>query len=320
MPVAGTLLLVVAGIALLAGGGEVLVRGAVSLARSLHVSAAVIGLTVVAVGTSMPELAVSLLAGLQDRADIAVANVVGSNIFNVACVVGIAALLLPLKVHMTAVRLEGPFMFASLFVCLLLMRDGRVDRLEGGFFLASYALFTLYMLRVARREVSPADAAELAAAVAEKAPPRSRRAVVDAAVIVTGLGLLAVGAELLVEGAVRLSQLVGLDQRTIGLTVVAAGTSLPELAASVAAARHGQPDIALANVIGSNIFNVLGILGVVVLIQPQAVHPLIVARDSWWMVGTALALLPLMMTEMRVSRVEGAALLGSYLVYLWFLR
>ncbi|MDH3497323.1 MAG: calcium/sodium antiporter [Gemmatimonadota bacterium] len=312
--------LVVVGIGVLTAGGEALVRGAVSLAKLLRVSTAVVGLTLVAMGTSMPELAVSLLAGLEGRADIAVGNVVGSNIFNIAVIVGLSALIVPLMVHMTAVRLEWPFMFVTSFLFLLLARDGVIDRLEGAFFLIGLVGFTAWMIRVARTEIQPADAAELEAAVTPLlVHPSGRRVLLDVGFVVLGLVLLVAGARVLVHGAVTLADLAGFSERSIGLTIVAAGTSMPELATSLVAARRKQPDIALANVIGSNIFNIAGILGLVSVITPQAVHPQIVASDTWWMVGAALLLWPFMRTGMRISRREGLVLLTGYAVYLWLL-
>lgn len=320
LPALGALLAVAAGVAVLAGGGEILIRGAVSLARLARISTAVIGLTVVAMGTSMPELAVSLLAALRGSSDIAMGNVVGSNIFNVAAIVGLCALVAPIAVHMTAVKLEWPFMFIALFVCLLLARDGRIDRLEAGFFLVSLTAFTIYMVRLARAEIAPADEARIAATVEERTVRSVRlQWAMDAGLVIGGLALLFAGGRLLVWGAVELAELAGLSERVIGLTVVAAGTSMPELAASLVAARRGQQEIALANIIGSNIFNVLGILGIVALVQPQTVHPQIMASDNWWMVGTSFALFPLMITGMRINRFEGGALFLSYVVYLYLL-
>jgi cation:H+ antiporter len=283
------------------------------VARVARLSPAVIGLTVVAMGTSLPELSVSLLAAGSGRSDIAMGNVVGSNIFNVAAIVGVTALVLPIRVHLTAIKLEWPFMFTALAVCLLLARDGIIDRLEGGFFLLSLTLFTIYAIRVARTGLTSGDEAELADEVQRLT--LARRLAVDVGLIALGLGLLAGGGRLLVSGAVTIALLAGLSERVIGLTIVAAGTSLPELAASIAAARRGQPGIALANVIGSNVFNVLGILGTVAVITPQRVNPQIVASDNWWMVATSFVLLPMMMTGMRVSRLEGLALLLAYVTY-----
>lgn len=304
------------GLALLVAGGELLVRGAVSLARLARVSTAVIGLTIVAIGTSTPELAVSLMAAASNQPDIAVGNVVGSNIFNVAVILGVAALLLPLTVHMTAVRLEWPFMFATVALFLVLARDGRIDRLEGGFLLVLLVAFLAYMVRASRLELDPTARQELSASV-EALTLRAvgHRVLIDLGLVIAALLILVVGARLLVSGGTALARLAGISERVIGLTVAAAGTSLPELATTVVAARRGQPDIAIANVLGSNIFNVLGIVGVVALVTPQAVHPTIVSSDNWWMVGIALLLFPLMISGRRVTRWEGAVLLAAYAVY-----
>jgi cation:H+ antiporter len=314
-------LAVTGGIALLTGGGELLVRGAVSLAQRLRVSTAIIGLTIVAIGASMPEMSVSLLAAAGGQPDIAVGNVDGSNIFNVAAILGLAAAIRPLTVHMSAVRLEWPFMFVTMAVALLLARDGAVDRLEGAFLLVSFTVFTAFMVRIARREVSAKDVDEIRAAVAGFAPtavvsPTLR----DVASVVAGVALLAGGARALIAGGTTLADIVGISERVVGLTVAAVGTSLPELAASLIAARRGQADIALANVLGSNIFNVLGVLGTVSVITPQAVHRSIITSDLWWMVGTSLLLFPLMLSGRRVGRGEGIVLLAVYGVYLSTLR
>ncbi len=318
LPVA--LLLVAAGLGLLAGGGDVLIRGATALARRARVSPAVIGLTIVAMGTSLPELLVSLLAALDGRPDVAVGNVVGSNIFNVAVIAGLAAMLLPLDVHGNAVRLEWPFMFVASFVALLLVRDGALDRLEGGFLLTALVLFTFYVVRVALTQVR-ADEAQALAAEVEQLSRRRRLtgAAFDVGMVALGLALLALGARGLIAGAVSIAQQAGVSERVIGLTIVAAGTSLPELATSTVAAARRQADIALANIIGSNIFNVLGILGITALVRPVPVAPAIVASDMWWMLAFSLVLLPMMARAMRISRAEGALLLGGYAVYLGLL-
>jgi cation:H+ antiporter len=212
-------------------------------------------------------------------------------------------------------------MFVTMAIALLLGRDGTVDRLEGGFLLIALTGFTAYMVRIARREVSAEDAAEIRTAVTSLMPRAAvSRTLRDVAGVVVGVALLAGGARALIAGGTTLAEVVGISERVVGLTVAAVGTSLPELAASVIAARRGQTDIALANVLGSNIFNVLGVLGTVSLITPQRVHPSIVGSDLWWMVGTSLVLLPLMLTERRIRRGEGLLLLAVYAVYLSTLR
>jgi cation:H+ antiporter len=309
-------LVVLAGLALLAGGGEALVRGAVSLAHLLRVRPAVIGLTIVAMGTSAPELAVSLLAAARGNGDLAVANVVGSNIFNIAVIVGLTAVFVPITVHLSAIRLEWPVMAAISAAGLFLALDGHITRLEGAGLLFTLVLFTAYMIRVARSAVDPPDADQIAKSVAVRTVRSARHQLaLDVGLTVAGVGLLVAGADALVHGAVRLAELAGLSQRVIGLTIVAAGTSMPELATSLVAARRGQADIALANVLGSNIFNIAGVLALVSLVTPQVVHPSTMRLDLWWMAGYALALFPIMRTGMRVSRLEGAALLATYVLY-----
>jgi cation:H+ antiporter len=305
--------LVVLGLLLLVAGGESLVRGAVSLARLLRVSTAVIGLTIVAAGTSMPEMAVSLLAALEGRSDLAVGNVVGSNIFNVAAILGVSALVVPLAVHTTAVRREWPAMAVVSLLLPVVAWDGVVSRIEGGLLVVGLAAFTSYLVRLARRE-GTADPTSFAGSV-DRWSLRGRRVLMDSGIVAFGLVLLVAGARLLVEGAVRLAEAAGMPERVIGLTIVAAGTSMPELAASLVAAWRKETDIALANVIGSNIFNIAGILGAVAVVTPQHVNPAMVASDIWWMLAAALVLFPMMRTGMRIGRLEGGALLLAYGVY-----
>jgi cation:H+ antiporter len=315
LPLALTLIL--AGVVVLGGGGDVLVRGATSLARIARVTPAVIGLTIVAMGTSLPELVVSVVAAGEGRPDLALGNVVGSNIFNVGVIAGVAALLLPLAVHGNAVRLEWPFMFVASFVALLLARDGLIDRLEGGFFVVSLILFTAYVVRLARTQVRAEEERALTAEVeARTLRGRLRSVAIDLGLIGVGVLLLVVGARLLVAGAVAVAERAGLSERVIGLTIVAGGTSLPELATSAVAALRRQADIALANVIGSNIFNLLGILGIAALVRPLPVAAGLIASDLWWMLAFALVLLPMMLRGMRITRVEGALLVAGYGVYL----
>ena len=316
--------LVLLGLALLAGGGEALVRAATTLAELAGVTPAVIGLTVVAIGTSLPELVVSLVAATQGEPDLAVANVVGSNIFNVAATLGLTALIVPLPVHGSAVRLEWPVMFAASFLGLLLARDGYIDRLEGGFFLVTMILFIAYTVHVARTAVGAAEVRQLAQeieardidiAAAGARSPRPRL-LVTLAVLVLGLGALVAGGRLLVDGAIALARIAGVTERVIGLTIVAGGTGAPELATSLVAAFRKRTDVAIANMIGSNIFNILGILGLAALVAPIPVSPALIRSDMWWMIGTALLLLPVMRFEARITRPEGGLLVSVYVAYL----
>lgn len=308
---------VLLGLILLVGGGELLVRGATGIALLARLTPTVIGLTVVAAGTSMPELVVSVHAAIEDVPALAVGNVVGSNIFNIGAILGIAALIAPLRIQGNTARLEWPVMFLASFQLYMLARDGQLDRLEGGFLFVAFVIFTTYVVYVARRAAGPREAEEYAEATPRPLGGQGPRAwVLSGLTVAAGIGLLVGGAASLVEGAVGIARAAGVSETIIGLTVVAAGTSLPELAASAVAAWHGHDDIAVANIIGSNIFNVLCILGLTALVHPLPVPAEIIARDGWWMLGLSLLLFPLMRTGMRVTRAEGALLLAVFSTYL----
>src|SRR5690606_26003634 len=231
-------------------GADVLVRGAVTIAKVARLSAAVIGLTIVSMGTSLPELTVSLAAALKGSSDLSLGNVVGSNLFNIGVVLGASALVFPMRVHSSAVRMEWPFMFLVSFQLLLLARDGRLDRLAGGFFVVGLVLFAAYAVFIGRTAVAGEGAADLAEEVSrvEGAPAAAKRPGASIAVaiglIAAGVALLVLGGEALVRGAVSLARSLGWSERVIGLTIVAAGTSAPELATSIVAARKGQSEIA----------------------------------------------------------------------------
>jgi cation:H+ antiporter len=312
--------LVTLGLALLTVGGEVLVRGAVALARHAGLTPAVIGLTVVAMGTSLPELVVSVIASLEGQPDIAVGNVVGSNICNIALILGASALIAPLPIRGSVVRLEWPVMFLATVATLALARDGLIDRVEAGVFLASLVVFVGWSVWIARREVQAAEAEGLAVTV-EMHALRSRPHEVALALgfVIGGLALLTGGGRALVDGAVRLAQLAGVSERVIGVTVVAVGTSAPELATSLVAAFRRQTEVAVANIVGSNIFNLLGILGVGGVILPLHVSQAILASDVWWMLGVTVALYPMMRLGMQLTRLNGAVMLVAYVAYIWFL-
>ncbi|MBL8998062.1 MAG: calcium/sodium antiporter [Gemmatimonadetes bacterium] len=314
------LVFLVGGIALLGGGADVLVRGAVTLARAARVPVAVIGLTVVSMGTSLPELTVTIAAALRGSDDIGLGNVVGSNIFNIGVVLGLSALIQPMRVHGTAVKLEWPFMFLASFQLLLLARDGELDRLEGAFFLVGLILFTAYVVRLGRSELKAEESADLAESV-ELVEAKSWFHSLGGAIllVVAGSGILILGGNLLVTGAVELARAFGMSERVIGLTIVAAGTSAPEVATSLLAALRGQNEIALGNVIGSNIFNVLAILGVGSVLTPLRVAPELIASDLWWMLGLSLVLFPMMRAGHVLGRRDGALLFGGYAVYLTLL-
>lgn len=313
--------LVIVGLVLLAGGGEVLLRGAVGLARRLDLTPAVIGLTVVAAGTSVPELAVSVLASLRDNTDIAVANVIGSNIFNATAILGLAAIIAPLAVTGNMIRLEYPVAVLITLMCVAVADDGVINRKDAAVFLATYVGFTAYLVSIVREHMQRGEREQLDGQVEDLTPSSESVPLLSRSIlyITVGVVLLAAGAEATVRGAVELGRLLGLSERIIGLTIVAAGTSLPEVVTSVIAAMRGRDDIAIGNIIGSNLFNILVILGTSALVAPLQVAPEIRDWDLYWALGTILLLFPLMRSSMRIQRGEGALLLGVYGLYLFFL-
>ena len=313
--------MVVLGIALLTFGGEVLVKGAIALARVAKVRPAVIGLTVVAFGTSVPEMAVSIFAAIGGNTDVALGNVVGSNILNVALIVGLSALITTLPVHGNAVRLEWPFMFGASLLAVTFGWFGHLTRAEGIILFLLLIGFNWYIVTKARPDVLGGSREALAGGVSHIGRATlTRGTMINLSWLTFGIVLLVVGGRILVTGAVELALLAKVSERIIGLTIVAIGTSLPELVTSLVAARKGHAELAVANVIGSNIFNILGVLGVVAIIAPPIEVSQAMEYDMVWMLGFSLALFPMMWNRL-VSRREGAVLLGGWLVYLfWLLR
>ena len=298
-------------------GAEFLVKGGASLALRLGLTPLVIGLTVIAFGTSSPELVVSVQATLAGNGAIAVGNVVGSNICNIALILGLCALISPLRADVQIIRRDVPVMIAVAVLAVLVLADGRVARWEGGALVASLVIYTVWTLREARRTAGAAADREFAESLPQD---KALGLGMSALYVVGGLGVLMLGSHFFVRGAVSLAQAWGLSQAAIGLTIVAVGTSLPELATSLVAAIKRQGDVALGNVVGSNIFNVMGILGVAALVRP-----LEAAGLSWADLGVMLfvcvALLPVVRSGGRISRLEGAALLAVYVGYTaWLLR
>lgn len=308
-------LFVILGLAGLVIGGELLVRGAVSAAKAFHISPMVIGLTLVGFGTSSPELVTSLQAALSGSSGIAMGNVVGSNIGNVLLILGVAACLAPVTVTPAAFRRDGTVLLLATFMCLAVVLAGDVSRLAGVFLvlaLATYLGFTLWSETRARG--TPAGAVYADEAEAVPGPDFGLGASLGIAAL--GLVITIFGARFLVSGAVELAQLAGLSETVIGLTIVAIGTSMPELVTSVIAVRKGQGDVALGNVVGSNIFNILGILGVTAIVQPMQVPAEIMRLDIWVMLGATLVLLLFARTGWQVSRREGAVFVLAYVIYI----
>ena len=316
------LLLFVGGLVALVAGADLLVRGASKLALSLGISPLVVGLTVVALGTSAPEMAVSTGAVLSGRNDIAVGNVVGSNIFNVLFILGISALITPLIVNVQLIRQEVPIMIGAALLLVVLGLDGRLSAWEGAMFLGLLAAYVTFLVWQSRR----ATAAEAAEFDAELTPPDPNawdgKWPVQLALIVVGLGLLVLGSDWLVSAAVAAAKALGVSDLVIGLTIVAAGTSLPEVAASIAAALKGERDIAVGNVVGSNTFNILGCLGLGAVASGQeglVLAPSVMAFDLWVMVAVSLTCLPVFLTGREIARWEGALFVGYYMAYTIYL-
>jgi cation:H+ antiporter len=304
-----SLLLIAAGLVLLAGGAEALVRGASSLARSLGLSPLVIGLTVVAVGTSLPELVVSLGAALGGSGAVALGNVVGSNISNVALILGVSALLRAVQVQAQIIRIDAPILLGASVLMGLMLLDGQLGRIDGAVLVVGIIAYVWFSVRTARTEP------EAIQQEFDEGLPNRHSMWVDIALLASGLGGLVLGAEFLVDGAVVIATAAGISQVVVGLTVVAVGTSLPEMATSVTAAYRGEGDIAVGNAVGSSIFNILGILGVTVLIHPLPRNALSIV-DLGVMIGLAAVLLPMMRSEFALSRREGVLLLLVYVVYI----
>jgi len=320
-----TALALVAGLLFLVAGAELLVRGASRLALVLRIPPLIIGLTVVAFGTSAPELAVSTSAALAGTPDIAIGNVVGSNIFNVLIILGLAAVVAPLTVSSRLVRLDVPVMIGISFVLLLMSWDGQVSRLDGVILLAGMIGYLAYLFRSGGSAdlAVPGEGASGDAAPGQAAtePRGARGYVVDAALIAIGLVLLVVGSDWLVDSARTIATGLGVSELMIGLTIVAAGTSLPELATSVMATIRGQRDIAVGNVVGSNIFNILAILGITATIAPDGigVSPAAATFDIPVMVAVAVVCLPVLFTGGIIARWEGALFVAGYIAYTAYL-
>ncbi len=307
------LLFIFAGIALLYLGGEGLVRGSVGLARLFGLSPMVIGLTVVSFGTSSPELAATLAAAVRGSPEVAFGNVVGSNVANIGLILGLTAMIWPLATRSRFLRRELPFMLLASALLFPIVANGVVSRLEGLGLLVVLVLFLGYLLRTGGEYLDIED--EFTSEFAFGRTPL----LAALAFVAVGVALLVVGAKLLVAGAIDLARAHGVSERVIGLTMVALGTSLPELAASIVAALKRQGDIVLGNLIGSNVFNVLCILGATALVEPMRIEVPSAHLDLAVMLGLSALVWPFLATRMRLDRWEGAVLFAVYLGYMAWL-
>jgi len=315
-----TFILFILGLGLLVAGAEALVRGASRLAAVVGVSPLVIGLTVVAYGTSAPEMAVSVQSTLSGQADIALGNVVGSNIFNVLFILGLAAIVAPLIVSGQLIRRDVPLMIGVSIVLFVMAFDGRVSQLEGILLFAGILGYTVWSIWQSRREGQKLKD-EFAQEFTYARPTGFKQIGLQIIYVLVGLGLLVLGSTWLVNGAVVMAEYLGVSQLIIGLTIVAAGTSLPEVATSIIASFRGERDIAVGNVVGSNIFNILAVVGLGATVSPQGliVSSSALAFDLPVMLAVAVACLPIFFTGGVIARWEGVLFLGYYIAYTLYL-
>lgn len=315
-----TFVYLIAGLVLLVAGAEVLVRGAAKLAAQFGIPPLIIGLTVVAFGTSAPETAVSVQAAFNGSGDLAIGNVIGSNIANVLLILGLTALIAPLIVSRQLIRLDVPIMIGASLLTFGLAWDGSLSRLDGALLFAGVLAYTGFLIYSARKDKG-GDDDEFAKEFGLDEAPKPYAWAINLGLIIAGLVLLVTGSNFLVEGAVTLARALGISELVIGLTVVAVGTSLPELATSILAAIKGERDIAVGNIVGSNIFNLLCVLGLASLVSPAAisVSPNALAFDFPVMIAVAVACLPIFFAGYRINRWEGLLFLAYYVAYTLYL-
>ncbi len=316
------LLMFIGGLILLVIGANTLVRGASKLAMSFGISPLVVGLTIVAFGTSAPELAVSAGAVLDGKTDIAIGNVVGSNIFNVLFILGLSALITPLVVNIQLIRQEVPIMLGASLLLLALSLDGRLSFLDGGLLFGLLIAYTVFLVVQSRRETQAAKDEFADEIQPAQAGAWDRHWATQVGLIAVGLLALVFGSDFLVQASVSFAKAMGVSDLVIGLTIVAAGTSMPEVATSIAAALKGERDIAVGNVVGSCTFNILGCLGFAGLVSGDmglVLAPSVLTFDIWVMLAVALACLPIFVTGREIARWEGGVFLGYYIAYVTYL-
>ena len=308
-------LLLILGLATLIVGGDLLVRGAVGIALKAKVPSVIVGLTIVSFGTSAPELIISLQAVFSGNPDISIGNVVGSNIANLGLVLGMTAIILPLPFEKSILRKDWPYMMASTVVLWLFLLDNKLSFLEGVLLMLGLGAYILFMIRRAKSGRIPlAVLDEVEDLSASKAKPYWQLILF---LILASVGLH-FGSEWFLDGAIDIAKNFGLSDRVIGVTIVAFGTSTPELAASVIAALKKEMDISLGNLVGSNIFNILSVLGITAMVKPLEVSQETLDFDIFWMVGVALILLPMMLTSKKINRFHGFLLILIYFLYIYF--
>lgn len=311
-------LLVIGGLLALLGGAELVVRAGTGLATRLAVRPIIIGLTVVSVGTSVPELAIGIDAALNGSPNLAVGNIVGTNLINFLFILGLSALLIPIVIDRRTLKFDMPAMIVATLVLYLMSLDGMLTRLDGALLLAGAVAYTLGLMRVSRRETAEVDE-DYTSAVSSSSEHRLTRIGLS---LMLGLALVVVGAELLVEGAVSAAHALGVSDAVVGLTVIAIGTSAPELVTTIMSTVRGDRDIAIGNLLGSSIYNIAAVLGLTVLVAPNGVpvSEELLNADLLLLVAAMLAALPVLVSGARITRTEGGLFVASYLGYLaWLL-
>jgi cation:H+ antiporter len=309
-----SIIYVLASLVILYFGALWLVKGSSALALRAGISPLVAGLTVVAFGTSSPELVVSINATLSDHGNIAIGNVIGSNLFNICIILGISALISPLKIKMQLLKIDIPVLIITTIGFMLLFADRQISRWEGGILVTGIVLYTVFNIILARREKS----AEVKALFEQSIADQKMKWYWSVGLVLLGIGVLVAGSELLVKGAVSVARSLGVGETIIGLTIIAAGTSLPELASSIVATMKKEYDIAIGNIIGSSIFNILAIVGISSVIRPLSAIA-ISNIDLYAMIGATLLLLPFFRTNYTLKRDEGIFMIGIYLIYMYYL-
>ncbi|BCL68546.1 putative K+-dependent Na+/Ca+ exchanger-like [Vibrio nigripulchritudo MADA3029] len=309
--------LLVVGLILLVWSADKLVLGAAALARNFGISPLVIGMTILAMGSSAPEMMVSATAALDGKTDTAVGNVIGSNIANIALILGITALIKPLSISSVVVRRELPLMIVVTLVAGALMYDNFLGFYEGILLFVLFAAFIIAMLRISQKEKQNGDAF---VEEQESEIPEGMANWKAGMWVVVGLALLPLSADLLVDNAVVIAKFFGMSDLVIGLTIIAIGTSLPELAASLAGVMKGEDDMAVGNIIGSNVFNILAVMGIPGILNPSILNENAMGRDFWVMLAVSLLLVVMALGKSRsVNRVEGGALFTIFAVYQGYL-
>jgi cation:H+ antiporter len=307
-------LFILGGLLVLIVGAEALVRGAGGIALMAKISPSVVALTVVAAGTSMPEMVVSAQAALAGSPGLSLGNALGSNMLNIGLVLGLTALVKPLKIAGNTLKFEWPVMMLAVVQFYLLARDGEIDRIEGLFLFSAIIAFMAYAVLLDKRGLAALAPLE-PLSTASFGKDGSMAVILNLTALLSGIVCLAFGSSLLVKGAVSIASALGISNTIIGLTVVALGTSAPELVTSLVAAFKGRGDMAVGNIIGSCIFNLLGILGITAMIKPLPVPTEIIMRDSPWLIAMTAILLPMMGSGRVIARFEGILLLGGFVTY-----